>query len=94
MSQTDLIDYPRADLALNAAGGSIVPPMIRFLNSRSTVVTYGSMSKKAILVPASTQIFKQICYKGFWLTSWVRKVGADAKLAAIEELYVFQTLEI
>eukprot|EP00158_Paraphelidium_tribonemae_P004746 Partr_v1_DN26950_c1_g1_i1_m7147 putative trans-2-enoyl-CoA reductase len=57
-------------LALNCVGGRAAMDLLRLLNTKGTMVTYGAMSKKPTPVPASVQIFKDIALRGFWMAQW------------------------
>lgn len=71
-------DLPAPKLALNAVGGTAATELIRHLGENGTLVTYGGMSRKPIQVPTSSLIFKNVNMRGFWLTKWVEKNGAEA----------------
>eukprot|EP00955_Chlamydomonas_euryale_P105204 365621-Chlamydomonas_euryale.AAC.16 len=50
-------------------------------------VTYGGMSMQPVPVPTSLLIFKDITFKGFWLTGGLaREQGAAGKAAVLDRL--------
>lgn len=61
---------PRPRLALNCVGGKATADMVRLLDKKSTVVTYGGMSKQPLTFNTADFIFKDLRARGFWLTAW------------------------
>ncbi len=57
-------------LALNAVGGDSALNIANALATGGTHVTYGAMSKLALKIPNALLIFKDIQFRGFWLTRW------------------------
>ncbi|KAJ7304226.1 hypothetical protein JRQ81_011762 [Phrynocephalus forsythii] len=57
-------------LALNGVGGKSATELLRHLQHKGTMVTYGGMSKQPVTVPASALIFKDVKLRGFWMTQW------------------------
>ena len=66
-------------LALNAVGGPSATNISKLLSNDGVLVTYGGMSKKPITLPIGLLIFKNISFKGFWMTEWTRKNTLEAK---------------
>lgn len=63
---------PKPLLALDAVGGKNATEMLRHLQHKGTMVTYGGMSKQPVSVPVSALIFKDVRLRGFWMTQWKR----------------------
>ena len=63
----------RPKLALNCVGGQATTNMIRVLDRRSTLVTYGRMSGQPVTTSAENFIFNDLTCKGFWITGWRRE---------------------
>ncbi|XP_064381013.1 enoyl-[acyl-carrier-protein] reductase, mitochondrial isoform X1 [Dromaius novaehollandiae] len=61
---------PKPRLALNCVGGKSTTEMLRHLQPKGTVVTYGGMAKQPVMVPVSAFIFKDVKLRGFWMTQW------------------------
>jgi trans-2-enoyl-CoA reductase len=60
-------------------------------------VTYGAMSKQALKIPNKFLIFKNIQFRGFWMTQWYKQNGIadkEAMLAEIGELMCTEKLKI
>ncbi|XP_054855743.1 enoyl-[acyl-carrier-protein] reductase, mitochondrial isoform X1 [Eublepharis macularius] len=65
-------EIPKPLLALNGVGGKSATEMLRLLQHKGTMVTYGGMSKQPVTVPVSALIFKDVKLCGFWMTQWKR----------------------
>ncbi len=57
-------------LALNAVGGENALRMAKTLAPEATMVTYGAMSLKPLLIPNGLFIFKNLRFTGFWVNKW------------------------
>ncbi len=73
----------RPKLGLNAVGGSSATRVAGMLAPGATLVTYGAMSKEALKIPNGFVIFRDLSFRGFWLTRWLR--GAEP--AAREQMF-------
>ena len=72
-------------LGLNCVGGKPATSLARVLSPHAHLVTYGAMSKSPMAIPASTLIFKNIVFDGFWVSRWSDEHPA-AKQETVEEL--------
>lgn len=63
---------PKPNLALNCVGGRSATEISRHLADHGTMVTYGGMSREPVTIPTSAFIFKDICFRGYWMTRWTR----------------------
>lgn len=61
---------PKPRLALNCVGGKNTTDMLRHIQQKGTMVTYGGMAKQPVTVPVSAFIFKDVKLRGFWMTQW------------------------
>ncbi|KFV50986.1 hypothetical protein N341_09116, partial [Tyto alba] len=61
---------PKPRLALNCVGGKSTTEMLRHLQPKGTMVTYGGMAKQPVMVPVSAFIFRDVRLRGFWMTQW------------------------
>ncbi|XP_006021935.1 enoyl-[acyl-carrier-protein] reductase, mitochondrial [Alligator sinensis] len=61
---------PKPRLALNCVGGKSATEMLRLLQHKGTMVTYGGMAKQPVTAPVSALIFKDVKLRGFWMTQW------------------------
>lgn len=57
-------------LAFNCVGGKSATELMRHISRSGTMVTYGGMSKKAVIISTSAFIFNDIKAVGFWNTRW------------------------
>ena len=62
-------------LALNCVGGKNALEMCKHLDHYGVMVTYGGMSREPVLVPTSSLIFKDLQFRGFWMTRWKEQKG-------------------
>ncbi|KAL1494380.1 hypothetical protein ABEB36_009988 [Hypothenemus hampei] len=69
--QTKQVAKPK--LALNCVGGKNALECLRHLQNGSSMVTYGGMSREPLTVPTSALIFKDLQFKGFWMTRWSKE---------------------
>ena len=59
-------------LALNAVGGISATRLAGLLGPGGALVTYGAMSREALKIPNGFLIFRDLVFRGFWLTRWLR----------------------
>ncbi|KAF7286823.1 hypothetical protein GWI33_003880 [Rhynchophorus ferrugineus] len=65
------IDKPK--LALNCVGGKNALECSRHLQNGGSMVTYGGMSREPLNIPTSALIFKDLQFRGFWMTRWSKE---------------------
>ncbi|GAM21300.1 hypothetical protein SAMD00019534_044750 [Acytostelium subglobosum LB1] len=82
-----IADLPRPRLALNAVGGQSATELARVLGDGGHLVTYGSMSRRAVTVPTSHLVFRDITVHGFWLTRWIEKHSAQERQAMFDTIF-------
>ena len=54
-------------------GGESALRQLDLLENGSTQVTYGAMGRRPLTIPNKFLIFRDICFRGFWLTHWLAK---------------------
>lgn len=74
-------------LGLNAVGGSSATGLAGLLAEGSPLVTYGAMSKEALKIPNGFLIFRNLDFRGFWLTRWLRSASEEEKNAMFGEIF-------
>ena len=74
-------------LALNAVGGESALRLGSLLSPQGIHVTYGAMSGQALKIPASHLIFKDLQYRGFWVSRWYLSAPAEEVQAMYTELF-------
>ena len=74
-------------LALNAVGGISATRLAGLLASGGTLVTYGAMSKEALKIPNSFLIFRDLVFRGFWLTRWLRTALPDQVSSLFDQIF-------
>lgn len=50
------------------------------------MVTIGGMSKKPILVPTGALIFKDLTFRGFWMTRWIEQASTEDRSAMLSDI--------
>lgn len=76
-------DIPKPRLALNLAGGELATETARSLAPNSTMVTYGSMSRKPVTVPSSMLVYKNLTLRGFSLSRWMAEHTKEERMKRI-----------
>lgn len=72
---------PKPRLALNCVGGKSSTEILRHLADHGQLVTYGAMSREPVAAPNAALIFKDIAFRGFWMSRWSRENAASAQRA-------------
>jgi len=73
-------------LGLNCVGGKLAGDMTRLITDHGTLVTYGGMSKRPLMIPTAPLIFKNISFVGFWLSQWTKDNGSDKRQEMFEDV--------
>ncbi|KAH8420998.1 hypothetical protein KR222_001596 [Zaprionus bogoriensis] len=63
----------RPKLAFNCVGGKSATEVSRHLDNHGVMVTYGGMSREPVTVATGPLIFKDIAFRGFWMTRWSKE---------------------
>jgi NADPH:quinone reductase-like Zn-dependent oxidoreductase len=82
-----LLGGRRPGLGLNAVGGPSATRVAGLLSEGGVLVTYGAMSKEALKVPNGFLIFRDLRFRGFWLTRWLRQARADVRLEMFGNIF-------
>lgn len=77
---------PRPLLALNCVGGRSATELSRMLGSGGQMVTYGGMSRKPVMLPTGPLIFKDLSFRGFWMTRWTAEHSPAERGAMINDI--------
>ena len=74
-------------LAFNAIGGESALRLANAVTNGGTIVTYGAMSRQPLRIPNGLLIFKDLRWRGFWITPWSQRATADAIAGMFGELF-------
>ena len=74
-------------LALNAVGGDSADRLAKALAPGGTIVTFGAMSRQPLRIPNGLLIFKDLRWRGFWISQWYRDATPTARDAMFAELF-------
>ncbi len=74
-----LKDLPPIRLGLNCVGGEPATDLARVLGHGATLVTYGGMAKKPLVLPFDLVTYKQLKLEGFWIADWYNTHSVEAR---------------
>ena len=60
--------------------------MLRHLQPKGTMVTYGGMAKQPVTVPVSAFIFRDVRLRGFWMTQWKKDHDKQSMASMVDTL--------
>lgn len=83
----EILGSARPRLGLNAVGGSSATRVAGLLANGATLATYGAMSREALKIPNGFLIFRDIAFRGFWLTQWLRRASAAERDRVSSEVF-------
>ncbi len=76
-------------LGLNAIGGESALSMANALTDGGVLVTYGAMARQPMRVPNGLLIFRDIAWRGFWITRWYERATPAECASMFAELSAF-----
>ncbi|MGC3988158.1 MAG: 2-enoyl thioester reductase domain-containing protein [Chthoniobacteraceae bacterium] len=74
-------------LALNAVSGDSAIHLAKTVAEGATIVTYGAMSKQALKIPNGLLIFKDLVWRGCWITRWYETASRTEMLEMYSHLF-------
>lgn len=84
---SELTKGARIFLGLNAVGGESALNIANALAPGATIVTYGAMGRKPMRIPNGLLIFKDLRWRGFWITQWYQNASSEAKNEMFHSLF-------
>ncbi len=88
-SVAEYCDGQRPLLALNSVGGSSALNLANALANSGTLVTFGAMGRQPLKIPNGLLIFRDLRFRGFWLSRWLKEATPaehDALYAELADL--------
>jgi NADPH:quinone reductase-like Zn-dependent oxidoreductase len=73
----------RPSLAFNAVGGESALRLMNLLGPGGIHVTYGAMSRRPLTVPNGPLIFKDLQFRGLWVSRWIESAPREE----LDEVY-------
>ena len=73
-------------LAINAVGGESASVLLKLLAPGGTMVTYGGMSMKPVIIATPQLIFKNLKLRGYWHSRWMAQSFSKQKEQMIDAL--------
>jgi trans-2-enoyl-CoA reductase len=74
-------------LALNAVGGDSALHLANTIAPDATMVTYGAMSLQPLRIPNGLLIFKNLIFRGIWISKWYDHASAVERTRAFTALF-------
>lgn len=78
---------PAPKLAFNCVGGKSATNVMRHLAENGVLVTYGAMSREPLTIPNSALIFKDIAFRGFWISKWSKEHTLEERQQMYNEIF-------
>ena len=76
-------------LALNAVGGESALGLAKVLAEDGVHVTYGAMALQPLRIPNGLLIFKNISFRGFWVSRWYRNASPQEVTELFSKLFAW-----
>lgn len=84
---------PAPRIGFNCVGGKSATNIMRYLGTNGVLVTYGAMSREALTIPNGPLIFKNIAFRGFWMTKWSKEHSTEERQQMYNELFKHMACE-
>lgn len=85
----EILGKERPQLAFNAVGGDSALRLMNLLEEGGIHITYGAMGRRPLTIPNGLLIFRDIQFRGLWVTRWIE----DAAPEEIKTVYGFLAAE-
>jgi len=82
----NLIPNENIKLGLNAVGGESALEIAKSLSAHGTLVTYGAMGRKPLMMSNALLIFKDLRLRGIWINEWFRSAKENEITSMFKEL--------
>lgn len=79
----EVLGGANAALAFNAVGGESALRLMKLLCEGGIHITYGAMGRKPLTVPNGPLIFRDLQFRGLWVTRWIE----NAPKEEVESVY-------
>lgn len=74
-------------IGLNCVGGKSATNILRYLAPHGQLITYGAMSRESLTIPNAALIFKDIAFRGYWMSRWSKESSDTERKQMYEELF-------
>lgn len=78
-------EQDRIKLGLNSLGGREAHLLSKCVYPGGSVITYGNMNNKPLSLSAGSLIFRNLSFRGFWLSKWA-ETHREEKIKTIKEI--------
>ncbi len=86
----EILGTERAQLAFNAVGGDSALRLMNLLDEGGIHITYGAMGRRPLTVPNGLLIFKDLQFRGLWVSRWIENAPPDE----VASVYGFLATEV
>lgn len=80
-------EMPAPKIGFNCVGGKSATNIVRWLAPKGQLITYGAMSREPLTIPNAALIFKDISFKGYWMSRWSKESSSEDRLKMYDELF-------
>lgn len=77
-----VIGKPGAALGFNSVGGESALRVMNLLAPHAIHITYGAMARRPLTIPNGLLIFKDLQFRGLWITKWIEQ-ASDEEIAEV-----------
>jgi NADPH:quinone reductase-like Zn-dependent oxidoreductase len=74
-------------LGFNCIGGESALQVAKSLAQGGTLVTYGAMARQPMRIPTGLLVFKDLTFRGFWITQWMQRAKPQEITAMFDCLF-------
>lgn len=78
-------EQDRIKLGLNSLGGRDAHLLSKCVDPGGSVITYGNMNNKPLTLSAGSLIFRNLSFRGFWLSKWA-ETHREERIKTIKEI--------
>jgi NADPH:quinone reductase-like Zn-dependent oxidoreductase len=82
----DALGDARLRLVLDGVGGPVAGDLAHSLEFGGLVLSYSSLSRTPVAVPAADLVYRELSVRGFWLINWIRTAAQEEIQALYGEL--------
>lgn len=80
---------PTPKLGFNCVGGKSAANIMRHLAPHGQLITYGAMAREPLTIPTSLLIFKDIVFRGYWMSRWTKLHSIEERDKMYDQLFEY-----
>lgn len=78
--------------AFNCVGGKSSSDLLKLIEKKGSMITYGGMSGRPVQVSTGELIFRDKLVRGFWMTEWYKRKSIEERERMIEKVFEVRCL--